>query len=380
MTYKKGVYTLNLAYMHRLMRVCYVIGIVLGLLVAVTYIAKFTYPFIIAFGLAYLINPLVLFLQRKARLPRALAVLVTLLSIFSALAGLITLLIVEIVAGANYLSSHLPKQLNTLIQIGENFFAFSIMPFFERISVLFSSLDQEQQTTILENIQNIGTALTTSIGNFIQDFFQRIPKFISWFPNAATVIVFSILATFFISNDWNRIRVFFSKLLPQKAKASIGNVLLDLKKAFFGFLKAQFTLVMFTTILVLIGLLVLRIEYAITIALLTGLLDLLPYLGSGTVFLPWIIYEVVSGDFSQAIALSILYIVVIVQRQVMEPKVLSSSIGIDPLLTLISLFVGYKLIGFLGLIAGPIILVILTALHKSHVFRDIWTYIKGRES
>ena len=371
---------MNLAYVHRFLRVCYVIGIVLCTTVAFVYIAKFTYPFIIAFGLAYLINPLVNFLQIKARLPRALAVIVTLLSIFSALAGLITLLIVEIVAGANYLGSHLPKQLNTLIQFGENFFAFSIMPFFERISVLFSSLDHEQQTTILENIQSIGTALTTSIGNFIQDFFQKIPSFIGWIPNAATVIIFSILATFFISNDWNKIRVFFGRLLPKKAKASIGNVLLDLKKAFFGFLKAQFTLVMFTTILVLIGLLVLRIEYAITIALLTGLLDLLPYLGSGTVFLPWIFYEVISGDIGQAIALSILYIIVIIQRQVMEPKVLSSSIGISPLPTLISLFVGYKLIGFLGLIAGPIVLVILTALHKSHVFRDTWTYIKGKES
>ena len=377
--YKGGTH-LNLTYTHRLIRACYVIGIVIVITVALAYIAKITYPFLIAFGLAYLINPLVNLLQRKAKLPRSLAVIVTLFSIFSAFAGLITLLITEIVAGANYLSTHLPIQLNTLIQIGENFFAFTIMPFIERISILFSSLDNEQQTTILENVQNIGTALTTSLGSFIQDFFQKIPSFIGWFPNAATVIMFSILATFFISNDWNRIRLFFSKIIPPKVKASIGNVLLDLKKAFFGFLKAQFTLVMFTTLLVLIGLLVLRVEYAITIALMTGLLDLLPYLGSGAVFVPWIIYEVASGDLSQAIALSILYIIVIVQRQLMEPKVLSSSIGIDPLATLISLFVGYKLIGFLGLIIGPIILVILTALHNSNVFRDIWIFIKGKET
>ena len=371
---------MNITYTHRLIRACYVICFVVVITVALAYIAKITYPFLIAFGLAYLINPLVNLLQRKAKLPRSLAVIVTLFSIFSAFAGLITLLITEIVAGANYLSTHLPIQLNTLIHIGENFFAFTIMPFIERISILFSSLDNEQQTTILENVQNIGTALTTSLGGFIQDFFQKIPSFIGWFPNAATVIMFSILATFFISNDWNRIRLFFSKIIPPKVKASIGNVLLDLKKAFFGFLKAQFTLVMFTTLLVLIGLLVLRVEYAITIALMTGLLDLLPYLGSGAVFVPWIIYEVASGDLSQAIALSILYIIVIVQRQLMEPKVLSSSIGIDPLATLISLFVGYKLIGFLGLIVGPIILVILTALHKSNVFRDIWIFIKGKET
>ena len=62
----------------------------------------------------------------------------------------------------------------------------------------------------------------------------------------------------------------------------------------------------------------------------------------------------------------------------MEPKVLSSSIGMDPLATLISLFVGFKLIGFLGLIIGPVTLVILTTFHKANVFHDVWTFIKGK--
>ena len=74
----------------------------------------------------------------------------------------------------------------------------------------------------------------------------------------------------------------------------------------------------------------------------------------------------------------VLYVIVLVQRQIMEPKVLSSNIGMDPLATLISLFVGFKLIGFLGLIVGPITLVILTTLQKANIFHDIWTYIKGR--
>ena len=362
------------------MRACFVLGIVLVTALAFFYTAKVTYPFIIAFAIAYLINPMVNTFQVKAKFPRALAVIVTLFSIFSIFAGLITLLVAEIVSGANYLSNNLPNQLNTLIQAGENLFVLSIMPYFERITTLFSSLGSNQQTTILENIQNIGTNLATTIGNFLQEILQKIPKIIAWFPNAATVLIFSILATFFISNDWHRIQVLGSQLIPLKVKTSIGTVLLDLKKAFFGLLKAQFTLISITTVIVLIGLLVLRVEYAITIALLTGLLDLLPYLGSGTVFVPWIIYETMTGNISLAIGLSILYIIVIVQRQLMEPKVLSSNIGIDPLATLIALFVGYKLIGILGLVVGPVVLVIITTLHKSNVFTDIWIYIKGKES
>ena len=101
-----------------------------------------------------------------------------------------------------------------------------------------------------------------------------------------------------------------------------------------------------TTVIVLIGLLILRVPYAITIAIITGVVDLLPYLGTGAVFVPWVIYVFFTGDTAFAIGLLILYIVVIVQRQIMEPKVLSSNIGLDPLATLVALFVGFKLFGF----------------------------------
>ena len=130
--------------------------------------------------------------------------------------------------------------------------------------------------------------------------------------------------------------------MPSKARKSGKRVFLDLKKALFGFIKAQATLISITTVIVLIGLLILRVNYAITIALIIGLVDILPYLGTGIVFVPWIIYAAVSGDVPFAIGLSVLYIVVLVQRQIMEPKVLSSSIGLDPLATLVALFVGFK--------------------------------------
>src|SRR5699024_8701623 len=104
--------------------------------------------------------------------------------------------------------------------------------------------------------------------------------------------------------------------------------------------------------------------------------EVLPYLGTGTVFIPWIIYQFIVGNYGMVIGLSILYGIVIVQRQLMEPKILSSSIGMDPLATLISLFVGFKLIGFLGLIVGPVVLVLITTLYRAHVFKEIWHYIR----
>ncbi len=374
---KKVRSILNGISVNRTLRFLFVAGSIILLLLGTFYLSKILYPFLIGLALAFLINPFVTFLQRKARIPRTLSVIISLIFIFAFFAGIITLLVAEIVTGADYLARVVPRQLDTLIRYVEDFLADQIIPFYNRLTNLFNSLGSGEQDTILNNIQNVGSTIGTTLGDFIQRFFGFIPTIISWFPNVATVLIFSLLSTFFISKDWDRLVRNGSHLFPKRAKTSSKTVLVDLKKALFGFIKAQLTLISITTIIILIGLLILRVNYAITIALVTGLVDIMPYLGTGIIFVPWIIYELITGDVNMAIGLGVLYVVVVVQRQIMEPKVLSSNIGMDPLATLISLFVGYKLIGFLGLIVGPVTLVILTTLQKANVFRDIWSFIKG---
>lgn len=365
---------------YQALRFLFVIGIIVFGFFAIIYLAKITYPFIIGFIIAFLINPIVSFLERKARIPRALAVIIGIIAIFAIFAGIVTWLIAEIVSGAEYLARVLPDYINTLVEYLEDFVAGQIIPLYNQLAHMFNTLDTGQQNTILENIQNIGKTLASSIGEFLQSFFGLIPNIIAGIPNVATVLIFSLLATFFISKDWNRLAKGAEKIFPNRAKKSGITVLNDLKKALFGFVKAQLTLISMTTIMILIGLLILRVNYAVTIALITGIIDLLPYLGTGLVFVPWIIYEIIVGKIRFAIGLAILYTLVLVQRQVMEPKVLSSNIGMNPLATLIALFVGYKVIGFLGLIVGPVTLVLITTLHRANVFRDIWNFIKGKES
>ena len=376
--YQRRVGYLNIVYLNRFIRVLMVVLIFIVSVLSIYYLSKVTYPFIIGLIIAFLINPLVNFFERKGRMARSLAVFISLIFIFSILAALITLLVAEIVSGAEYLSSVVPNHVETLIDYMEHFFASQIIPFYNQLSGLFKNLEAGQQTTILENIQNVGSQVGTTAGNFIQGFFGKIPDILSWFPNAATVVLFSLLGTFFISKDWYRLTAMGNRFLPIKAKNSGKTVFIDLKKALFGFIKAQITLISMTTIIILIGLLILRVDYAITIALITGFVDIIPYFGTGAVFIPWIIFEAVAGEMSRAIGLGILYIIVLVQRQVMEPKILSSHIGLDPLATLISLFIGFKLIGFLGLIVGPVTLVIISTLHRANAFRDLWDFIIGR--
>ena len=370
---------MNPVYLHRTLRFIFVIGAVVAGAFALFFVSKVTYPFIIGFLIAFMMNPLVNFFQTQAKMPRALAVFISLLLIMLVFAGMVTLLVVEIASGAEYLAKVVPEHLITLIDYIEHLFAAQLIPIYNQLTGMFQSLESGQQDTIMDNIQNVGATIGTTAGNFIKDFFEKIPNILSWFPNAATVLIFSLLGTFFISKDWYRLSSMGTKLLPNRARTSSKTVFDDLKKALFGFVRAQATLVSITTVIILIGLLILRIDYAITIALVTGIVDIIPYLGTGAVFVPWIIYEAIAGEMSTAIGLGILYVVVLVQRQIMEPKILSSSIGLDPLATLIALFVGFKTIGFLGLIVGPVILVIFNTLQRANVFRDIWAFIKGKD-
>jgi sporulation integral membrane protein YtvI len=371
--------SLNLKYLYRTIRFLVVIGAIVLALFSFYYLSKVTYPFLIGLIIAFLINPLVNILEKKARMPRVLAVFISLVIIFALFIGLITLLIAEIVSGANYLSKVVPEHLDTLIEYIEQYFTAQILPIYDQLASVFNKLDSGQQDTIIGNIKNVGTRIGTTVGTFIQNLFGLIPNLIAWLPNAATVLIFSLLATFFISKDWYRLSTLGSKILPEKAKSSSRSVFIDLKKALFGFIKAQLTLISITTVIILIGLLILRVDYAITIALLTGIVDIIPYLGTGAVFVPWIIYVAIGGNMGLALGLGVLYIIVLVQRQIMEPKILSSNIGLDPLATLIALFVGFKLIGFLGLIVGPVTLVIISTLYRAHVFHDLWGFIKGKE-
>ncbi|WP_102263837.1 sporulation integral membrane protein YtvI [Mesobacillus jeotgali] len=370
---------MNLVYLHRTLRFIFVIGIVIAGALALFFVSKVTYPFIIGFLIAFMMNPLVNFFQERAKMPRSLAVLISLVLIMLVFAGLITLLVVEIASGAEYLAKVVPEHLVTLIDYIEHSFAAQLIPLYNQLTGMFQSLESGQQDTIMDNIQNVGATIGTTTGNFIKDFFEKIPNILSWFPNAATVLIFSLLGTFFISKDWYRLSAMGTRFLPNRARTSSKTVFDDLKKALFGFVRAQATLVSITTVIILIGLLILRVDYAITIALVTGIVDIIPYLGTGAVFVPWIIYEAIAGEMSTAIGLGVLYVVVLVQRQIMEPKILSSSIGLDPLATLIALFVGFKTIGFLGLIVGPVILVIFNTLQRANVFRDIWAFIKGKD-
>ena len=115
----------------------------------------------------------------------------------------------------------------------------------------------------------------------------------------------------------------------------------------------------------------LNVGYPLLIALGIAFSDALPILGSGTVMIPWAIISAIQGDLKLAIALVILYIIISIVRQILEPKMISSKIGIHPIFTLIAMYTGYKVIGIIGILIGPIILIIIKPIFESLIDKGI---------
>src|SRR5699024_5130077 len=263
-------------------------------------------------------------------------------------------LVSEIVQGFNYLSKIVPGHYRDFSTFMENVFETKIFPYYKNVLQLFQDLDDSQRDTILESVQVMGERVTTSFSNFIQTIGNGFYGIIKSLPSIVTIFVFSLLASFFISKDWHHIIRGLHRKVPNKVQTRINQVHEGLQRALFGFLKAEFKITFISAVIVYIGLLILGVKHALSIALILWFVDFLPYLGAILIFLPWAIYCFSTGEVFLGIGLSILYGLIVVQRQLIKPKILSSSIGISPLMTLITLYVGFKLIGFIGIVIGPL--------------------------
>ncbi|WP_051359346.1 sporulation integral membrane protein YtvI [Paucisalibacillus globulus] len=351
------------------------------ILTLVFFIVKFTigyiYPFIIAFIIAAMLNPSVSYFERKWKFPRIVATI----SVISLLLLLFFIIMVflfnEIIQGLLSLLEKLPDYFQSFVKMVEYLANEQIIPLYQNIIALFQSLDPSQQNAIQENLENYLEKLTETGTNMIHTAIGQLPEIVVFFPNSITIFIFILLATFMMTNDWQLLNGKLHQILPKNLLSFVSDLHKGIKKAFSGYLRAQFILILISASMIYIGLVILKVDHALTIAAIAALVDLLPVVGTGIIFVPWILYSFVTGGFSLTIGLSILYMIVIIVRQMIEPKILSASIGVNPLVSLIILFVTIQVWGIAGVILAPLILIFFYVLFQSGIFIKMFKFIKG---
>ncbi|MFM9277736.1 sporulation integral membrane protein YtvI [Paenibacillus jiagnxiensis] len=366
---------MNRLILKRILRAIWVVIAIILFVLAVYGLYPLVYPFLLAWLVAYAMNPLVLFLHKKAKLPHWLAVTLSLFvylgAILLVLSAAVTRIVKELIELTKTFDIHI-EQFKSL------FISWTKSDIIQNIIVEIDKFIRENpdyQQTINNNIDKTTQNVSSAVTDLVSRFFNGILSFLTALPNMGAVLMVIVLAAFFISKNWERHGRTFSGLVPVGLHKTAADIWQDLRKALFGYLRAQFIMISITAVIVIIGLIILQVDSAFTIGLMIGLIDLLPYLGVGIVMIPWAIYAFMSDNFALGLGLSILYIVILIARQIAEPKVLASSVGLDPLATLIAMFVGLKLFGVLGLIIGPVSLVVLDAFNRANVLRDLRNYI-----
>ncbi len=348
------------------------------------YVAKWTvmylYPFLIACLLATFIHPIVTFIEKKMTIPRAVASALVIFTGLFVFMGGIVILIAEVVQGTAYLAQSIPKHITTFNTIIQKWIHAYIIPLYEKFLSLFNTLNTSQKDAIQDQIDHILSSTSAASTTFIQNGLLKIPTLLSFFPMSITILILIILATFFITNDWYHIKHIWFNSIPSRVKLPSIRVWQSFTKTLIGYFKAQMILVVMSASTIYIGLLVLNIDQALTVALLIALVDLVPLVGTGIVFIPWIIYMFLSAQYPLTIGLSLLYMIIVIGRQVIEPKILSTHIGINPLIALVGLFVGIRLFGLIGLILTPFLLIIISTFHQTGVFKGVLLFIQGKDN
>lgn len=232
------------------------------------------------------------------------------------------------------------------------------------IEQLFETLPAEQAENLSEMVHTGISTLVSAIQSLLSNISSYAFNFATAIPELFIFSLFFIVAVFLFNISLDKMKMGFLSIFEEGSRTKVDTVLGNLRNSIFGFVRAQIVFSTMTYILTLLGLLILGIQHPFAIAFLVTLVDLLPILGVGSFLVPWAIYQALIGNWFIAIGLFVLFIIITIVRRVIEPKVLGDAVGISPLSALISLYVGYTLMGVIGLFFGPVVVLVYEAMRK----------------
>lgn len=317
---------------------------------------KIALPLLIAYLVAVLLNPVIAFFENKLHLSRTLGTLIALVIFLAMVGGILYLLVFNLIREMVDLSVTLGTLSNEWNQWNIDTAMERLQVFLERLNVP-SNFIQETGKDFWQSLDFVRDIVAVLLAQFF-NIIKALPQYF-------ILLVLTLIASFFFACDYNKIKANVSGLvirwMPDRWEEGTRRIGRGLQRALHGYIKAILILISITGVLSLIGLSILGVRYAYILALLMALLDLLPIVGPGTIFVPWAAWMLFTGSPRFGIGLLILYGIIVIVRQMLEPKVVGENIGLHPLTTLVSLYLGYTLFGFWGLVLGPAVVIIYKA-------------------
>jgi sporulation integral membrane protein YtvI len=333
--------------------------IVAGIIyIALKYILPMLTPFVVGFLVAILLKPIVDLLSKNQQKRRRIVAIITLLVFYA-----MVVVLVFLIGGKLFVF------IKDFIYKIPGYYIFNIEPaltdFFDNLGVVINRLDPTLMNNVIAIRDDFIQTITGMVTNFSGKTLNYLTNLASSLPSLLLKLIFSIVASFFFTIDFYTIKKFLLKQFSQKNQQLLIMLKLNFIDTIISYLKAYSILITITFFELSIGFFILDLRYALQLAFLIALVDILPVLGTGGVLIPWALIEFMIGNVSFGVKIFFLYLFITVVRNVLEPKIVGQQIGLHPLLTLLCMFVGMQFFGIVGLFGLPIIATILKNLNDN---------------
>lgn len=327
--------------------------LILGIIFSIfKYALPVLFPFLVAFSISIILRHPVDFISKHLKINRKFVGVLLLLLLYGSISFVFIFFGTKLFRYIGELFQKLPEIYTTNIEPALNIIIYKIQDIIPELNVV---LDLEN---ISKYIMNIINSIYLSAVNLIASIATKIPSFLVKF-------IFAIIASFLCTLDYYKVTGFIMRQFPERVQEIIINVKQNIFGTIVKFLKAYSILMFVTFIQLSIGLTIFNIPNAITLAVIFSMLDVLPAIGVGGLLIPWSIIEFIKGNYDLAIGLLVIYGIISIVRSILEPKVIGKQIGLNPLITLTSMFLGAEILGFFGIFIFPIIATIIKYLNDS---------------
>ena len=320
-------------------------------------LAVFYMPFLLAFVISLLLEPAIRFLMKRCKLKRKVSAIIVMMIVIGIILGLLVWLISTLISeGSNLLDN-----LGTYFTNASNF----IQEFLGSENLKKLNIPGN----VISTIEKSATELLNTIISWLNSFLKGVLEWLTSIPTIGVYFVITFLSLYFICTDKVYMIDQVEHHLPEIWVRKLYKHLKGIISVLGNYLKAEAVLILISFAISLIGLYIfkfagLKIAYPLLYALGIAFVDALPIFGSGSVMVPWSIISACNGDVTLAICVLSLWIFMSIVRQFIEPRIVGKHIGIHPIFTLIAMYTGFKIIGVMGMLLGPIVLIIFKSIIK----------------
>jgi len=319
------------------------------------YLLPLVLPFLVAWVIALVLQPLVGVVAKAAKIPTKGAAVAVLVLVLGGVGFVIYLGAGRVASEVDGVMGYIGGWVDTASsRLGD--IAGAVAGKLDLPESIMSAYDGQAEF--------VGGIVRKLTGDIAAGLSAKLPEAVSVLPGGVFFVVITVVAAFYITSDFDAINSRLLKLLPVSAAAWLCGCGERLRCAGISWIRAYLWLMAVTFAQLFCGFLILGVDYAFTIALLCAFADLLPVIGVGTILIPWAVVLLIGGSYYQGVGLLIIWGVTALVRQIIEPRIVGGSLGLDPLVTLIAMYAGFKLAGIWGIVAAPVLALLVCGVRR----------------